>query len=343
MKTTNTVAGTTEYSHLLEQLKSDIQKTQLSAALSVTKELVNLYWRIGMKLSTKILESGWGTKVIERLSKDICDSFPDISGFSYRNFYFMKQFAESYPEGISETAVSQIPWGHNIALLQKIDHTQERIWYAEQTIENGWSRSMLINWIESDLFGRQGKAITNFQNTLPEPQSDLAEQTLKDPYNFSFLALDKKFREKELEQGLVDHIQTFLLELGAGFAFVKRQQRLEVSGKEYVIDLLFYHLKLRCYVVVELKAGEFDPRDTGQMSFYLSAVDDLIRHPEDRPTIGMILCKMKDKVIVEYALRENLKPIGVASFETKILESLPDDFKGSLPTVEDIEAELSKN
>lgn len=342
MKTTNTVADTTEYSHLLEQLKSDIQKTQLSAALSVTKELINLYWRIGMKLSTKILESGWGTKVIERLSKDICDSFPDISGFSYRNFYFMKQFAESYPEGISETAVSQIPWGHNIALLQKVNRPQERLWYAEQTIENGWSRSMLINWIESDLFSRQGKAITNFQNTLPEPQSDLAEQTLKDPYNFSFLALDKKFREKELEQGLVDHIQTFLLELGTGFAFVKRQQRLEVSGKEYVIDLLFYHLKLRCYVVVELKAGEFDPRDAGQMSFYLSAVDDLIRHPEDRPTIGMILCKTKDKVIVEYALRENLKPIGVASFETKILESLPDDFKGSLPTVEDIEAELSK-
>jgi predicted nuclease of restriction endonuclease-like (RecB) superfamily len=296
-----------------------------------------------MKLSTKILESGWGTKVIERLSKDICNSFPDISGFSYRNFYFMKQFAESYPEDISETAVSQIPWGRNIALLQKINHPQERLWYAEQTIENGWSRSMLINWIESDLFSRQGKAITNFQNTLPEPQSDLAEQTLKDPYNFSFLALDKKFREKELEQGLVDHIQTFLLELGTGFAFVKRQQRLEVSGKEYVIDLLFYHLKLRCYVIVELKAGEFDPRDAGQMSFYLSAVDDLIRHPEDRPTIGMILCKMKDKVIVEYALRENLKPIGVASFETKILESLPDDFKGSLPTVEDIEAELSKN
>ncbi len=287
------------------------------------------------------MEAGWGTKVVQKLSKDICHSFPDISGFSYRNFYFMKQFAESYPEGISETAVSQIPWGHNIILLQKIDTPQKRFWYAEQTIENGWSRSMLVNWIESSLFSRQGKSINNFQKTLPEPQSDLAEQTLKDPYNFSFLSLDKKFREKDLEQGLVDHIQKFLLKLGTGFAFVKRQQRLEISGKEYIIDLLFYHLKLRCYVVVELKAGEFDPRDAGQMSFYLSAVDDLIRHPEDRPTIGMILCKMKDKIIVEYALRENLKPIGIASFETKILESLPENLKDSLPSVEDIEAELS--
>ena len=339
---TQSVVLSSDYSDLLDQLKSDIQKTQLKAALSVTQELIGLYWRIGKQLAQKIEKAGWGTKIIEHLAKDISHSLPDASGFSYRNLYFMKQFAESYPTGISETAVSQIPWGHNIVLLQKINDPQIRLWYAEQTIENGWSRSMLMTWIASDLFTRQGRALNNFQNTLPEPQSDLAEQTLKDPYNFSFLALQKKFRERDLEQGLVDHIQKFLLELGTGFAFVKRQQRIEVSGKEYIIDLLFYHLRLRCYVVVELKAGEFDPRDAGQMSFYLSAVDDLIRHPDDRPTIGMILCKMKDKVIVEYALRENLKPIGVASFETKILESLPDDLRGSLPSVEDIEAELSQ-
>jgi predicted nuclease of restriction endonuclease-like (RecB) superfamily len=201
---------------------------------------------------------------------------------------------------------------------------------------------VLLDWIESDLYSRQGRAITNFKKTLPEMQSDLAEQTLKDPYNFSFLALDKKYREQELEQGLIDHIQKFLMELGQGFAFVERQHRLEVSGKEYSIDLLFYHLKLRCYVIVELKTTEFDPRDAGQMSFYLSAVDDLLRHPEDRPTIGMILCKKKDKIVVEYALRDNLKPIGVASYETKLMESLPENLKGSLPTVEEIEAEFAK-
>lgn len=331
-----------KYVSFLNQIKSDIQETQLRAAISVTQELTHLYWRIGKGLSEKIIEEGWGAKTIERIAKDISSSFPDASGFSYRNLYFMRQFAEGYPNGISETAVSQIPWGHNIILLQKVDATPKRLWYAQQTLENGWSRSMLVTWIESDLYSRQGRAINNFKKTLPEPQSDLAEQTLKDPYNFSFLTLGKKYREQELEQGLIDHIQTFLLELGHGFAFIGRQYKLEVSEREYSIDLLFYHLKLQCYVVVELKATEFDPRDAGQMSFYLSAVDDLLRRPEDRPTIGMILCKTKDKVVVEYALRDNLKPIGVSSYETKIMESLPEDLKGSLPTVEEIEAEFAK-
>lgn len=330
------------YINFLNQIKSDIQQTQLRAALSVTQDLTNLYWRIGKGLSEKVIEEGWGAKTIERISKDISSSFPEASGFSYRNLYFMRQFAEGYPDGISETAVSQIPWGHNILLLQRVDTLPKRLWYAQQTIENGWSRDMLATWIESDLYSRQGRAINNFKKTLPELQSDLAEQTLKDPYNFSFLALDKKYRELELEQGLVDHIQKFLMELGHGFAFIGRQHRLEVSGKEYSIDLLFYHLKLRCYVVVELKATEFDPRDAGQMSFYLSAVDDLLRHPEDRPTIGMILCKTKDRIVVEYALRDNLKPIGVASYETRMMESLPENLKGSLPTVEEIEAEFAR-
>lgn len=331
---------TDSYVEFLNQIKRDIQQAQLRAALSVTHELNSLYWRVGKRLSEKVLEEGWGAKTVERISKDIISSFPNSYGFSYRNLYLMRQFAEGYPQGISETAVSQIPWGHNIVLLQKLDSLQKRLWYAEQTLENGWSRNMLTIWIESDLYSRQGKAIHNFKKTLPEFQSDLAEQTLKDPYNFSFLTLDKKYREQELEQGLVDHIQKFLLELGQGFAFIGRQHRLEISGKEYWIDLLFYHLKLRCYVIVELKAAEFDPRDAGQMSFYLSAVDDLLRHPEDRPTIGMILCKTKDRIVVEYALRDNFKPIGIASYETKILESLPDNLKGSLPTVEEIEAEF---
>ncbi len=331
------------YITFLNQIKADIQQAQLRAAMSVTHELTNLYWRIGNGLCQKIFEEGWGAKTVERVAKDIKLSFPNVSGFSYRNLYFMRQFAESYPRGISETAVSQIPWGHNIILLQRVDSFEKKLWYAQQTLENGWSRAMLVNWIESDLYSRQGKALNNFKKTLPDFQSDLAEQTLKDPYNFSFLALDKKYREQELEQGLIDHIQKFLMELGQGFAFIGRQHPLEISGKEYAIDLLFYHLKLRCYVVVELKATEFDPRDAGQMSFYLSAVDDLLRHADDRPTIGMILCKTKDRIVVEYALRDNYKPIGVASYETKIMESLPENLKGSLPTVEELEAEFYSN
>lgn len=331
-----------KYIQFLNDIKADIQQTQLRAALSITRELIHLYWRIGRGLSLRISEEGWGAKTIERLAKDINLSLPDASGFSYRNLYFMRQFAEGYSGGISETAVSQIPWGHNIVLLQKLDILEKRLWYAQQTIENGWSRSMLTTWIQADLYSRQGKAIHNFKNTLPELQSDLAEQMLKDPYNFSFLVLDRKYREQELEQGLIDHIQKFLVELGQGFAFIGRQYRLEISNREYWLDLLFYHMKLRCYVVVELKATEFDPRDAGQMSFYLSAVDDLLRQAEDRPTIGMILCKTKDRIIVEYALRENQKPIGVATYEVKILESLPESLKGSLPTVEEIEAELSR-
>lgn len=341
MKSREILFDSESYAVFLNQIKADIQQAQLRAALSVTRELTTLYWRIGKKLSEKVAEAEWGAKTIERLSKDIASSFPDSSGFSYRNLKYMRQFAESYPNENWATAVAQIPWGHNIILMQKLENPIERLWYAEQTIENGWSRSMLTTWIESDLYGRQGKAIHNFKNTLPEPQSDLAEQILKDPYNFSFLSLDRKYREQELEQGLIDHIQNFLIELGQGFAFVQRQKRLEIGGKEYVIDLLFYHLKLRCYVVVELKADEFDPRDAGQMSFYLSAVDDLIRGPEDQPTIGMLLCKCKNRIVVEYALRDNFKPIGVASYETKILNSLPENLKGSLPTIEELEEEFA--
>jgi predicted nuclease of restriction endonuclease-like (RecB) superfamily len=329
------------YATFLDQIKNDIRQAQLQAALSVTRELTTLYWRIGKRLSQNISEQGWGAKTIDKLSKDIASSFPNVSGFSLRNLKYMRQFAESYPDENWATAVAQIPWGHNIILMQKVEALDARLWYAAQTIENGWSRSMLTTWIETDLYGRQGKAIHNFQSTLPQPQSDLAEQVLKDPYNFSFLALDKKYREQELEQGLIDHIQNFLIELGHGFAFVQRQKRLEVEGKEYVLDLLFYHLKLRCYVVVELKADEFDPRDAGQMSFYLSAVDDLIRGPDDQPTIGMLLCKRKNRIVVEYALRDNFKPIGVASYETKILNSLPENLKGSLPTIEELEEEFS--
>jgi predicted nuclease of restriction endonuclease-like (RecB) superfamily len=329
------------YSNFLQLLKDDIQHAQLKAALSVTKELTLLYWRTGKMLLEKVNDEGWGAKTLERLARDLKEEFPNVSGFSVRNLQYMRKFAVSYAEENYAAAAAQIPWGHNMIILDKLEDIDQRKWYIQQTIENGWSRSMLEMWIESDLYKRQGKAITNFKQTLPIPQSDLAEQTLKDPYNFSFLALDKKHRESELEQGLMEHIQKFLLELGDGFAFVGRQYKIEVEGEDHLIDLLFYHLKLRCYFVIELKATAFDPRDTGQMNFYLSAVDDLLRHSGDNPSIGILLCKKKNKVKAEYALRRCTSPISVTSYETQIVKSLPNELKASLPTIEEIESELS--
>jgi predicted nuclease of restriction endonuclease-like (RecB) superfamily len=330
------------YALTLEQIKSDIQQSQLRAALSVTKELNMLYWRIGKMLSDKTSQEKWGAKTLEKLSKDIISAFPDISGFSFRNLKYMRQFAEAYPNDNWATAVAQIPWGHNVIIMDKVKNQAERLWYAQKAIENGWSRAMLTTWIGSNLYNRESKAITNFKDTLPAPQSDLAEQLLKDPYNFAFLALDKKHREQELEQGLIDHIQNFLLELGQGFAFVGRQYRLEVGGEDIVIDLLFYHLKLRGYFVIDLKAEKFEPRDAGQMNFYLSAVDDLLRHESDNPTIGIIICQSKNSIKAEYALRGIRKPIGISNYEVEIVKNLPKNLKASLPTIEEIEAELSK-
>lgn len=335
-----TVLNLQEYSTFLEQIKVDIRQTQLRASLAVTKELVLLYWRIGSGLSQKVSIEGWGAKTVKRLAKDLELSFPGVAGFSLRNLQYMRKFADCYPDPNCATAVAQIPWGHNIVLLEQLSDLEKRIWYAQKTVENSWSRSMLALWIESDLYGRQGKAVTNFQTTLPKPTSDLAQQTLKDPYNFGFLALDKDFREKELEDGLVNQIQKFLLELGQGFAFVGRQVHLTVENEDYYIDLLFYHLKLRCYMVIELKAAAFDPKDIGQINFYLSAVNDLLRHPDDKPSIGMIFCKTKNSFTVEYALKDIHKPIGVSEYQATLADALPQEFKGTLPTIEEIEAEF---
>lgn len=335
------VVNPNNYAGVLEQLKADIQQTQLRAALSVTKELILFYWRTGKLLSEMISNQGWGSKTLEKLSRDIVRLFPDVQGFSKRNLQYMRKFAENYPDENCAAAAAQLPWGHNMLLLDKLSDSSQRLWYAQQAIENGWSRSMLEMWIEANLYKRKGKAITNFKQALPMPQSDLAQQVLKDPYNFGFLSLDKEHREKELEQGLMDHLQKFLVELGDGFAFMGRQFKVEVEDEDYLIDLLFYHVKLRCYFIVELKATAFDPRDAGQMNFYLSAVDDLLRHPDDQPSIGILICKTKNKVKVEYALRNCKSPISVASYETKICKTLPKKFKSSLPTVKEIEAELS--
>ncbi len=331
-----------EYVKLLENIKIDILQTQLKAALSVTKELILLYWRIGKTISKKMKTEGWGTKVVEKLAHDLGKSFPGIAGFSIRNLKYMRKFADCYKEINCATAVAQIPWGHNITILEKLKNNDQRLWYVQQTVENGWSRASLAMWIESDLYSRQGKAITNFKVTLPESYSDLAVQTLKDPYSFDFLTIDKKAREREIELGLMSHIQKFLLELGQGFAFIGRQYPITVGNKDFFIDMLFYHITLRCFIVVELKAEEFDARNLGQVNLYLSAVDSLLRRSGDQSTIGLLLCKTKDNYVAEYALRDINKPIGIASYKTKLVESLPKKLKGSLPTTKEIEAELEK-
>ena len=329
------------YQDFLGRLKNQIQTAQVRAVTAVNRELVLLYWGIGREILTRQQHEGWGTKVIDQLAKDLRHEFPSMQGFSPRNLKYMRAFAAAWPEEpIVQQPAAQLPWFHNCVLLDKVKDAGERLWYAQAAIEHGWSRNILVMQIESDLYRRQGKATTNFQTTLPKPQSDLAQQLLKDPYNFDFLTLSKDAHEREVETGLVGHFQKFLLELGVGFSFVGRQVPLEVSGKEYRIDLLFYHLKLRCFVVFDLKGGAFKPEYTGKMNFYLSAVDDLLRHPDDKPSIGLILCKEKDGIVAEYALRDMTKPLGVAEFTH--LEKLPEEFKGTLPTIEEIEAELGK-
>ena len=334
--------GVKEHAQLFEQIKTDILQTQIKAVQSVTQELTHLYWRIGKLLSKKIAAEGWGSKVVEKLACDLEREFPGIVGFSLRNMRYMRKFAESYPDSNFAAAAAKLPWGHNMVLLDKLDSDDQRMWYAEKTVQNGWSRSSLFMWIESDLYGRQGKAITNFKHTLVAPNSDLAQQTLKDPYVFDFLTLDEKAREREIEDGLIAHVQRFLLELGQGFSFVGRQYHLKVGSKDFYIDLLFYHFTLRCFIVIELKANEFDARDVGQINLYLSAVDSQLKHPDDQPTIGLLLCKTKDNIVAEYALRDLNKPIGIASYTVKLVESLPKSFKGKLPSIAELEEELGK-
>jgi len=277
--------------------------------------------------------------VIERLAQDLKREFPEMKGFSPRNLKYMRAFAEAYSdEPFVQQAAAQIPWFHHCVLLDKVKDLQERLWYIQQTIEHGWSRNVLVHQIESGLYERQGKAITNFERTLPAPQSDLARSLIKDPYVFDFLTLGPQAQERDLERSLLEHLRDFLLELGRGFAFVGSQYRLEVDGDEFFIDLLFYQLRLRCYVVIELKIGEFKPEYAGKMNFYLSAVDDLLRHPEDRPSIGLILCNTQNRLVAEYALRDLSKPMGVATY--RVTEALPDELRKSLPSLEELEAEL---
>jgi len=328
------------YADWLTALKSRIQTARLSASLAVNKELLLLYWQIGRDILERQQTQGWGAKVIDRLALDLRRAFPDMKGFSARNLKYMRAFAEAYPkEQFVQQVVAQIPWGHNVRILDYVKDPIQREWYIRQTVEYGWSRNILVHQIETRLYERQGKAMTNFARTLPPPQSDLAQQLLKDPYQFDFLTSADAAHEKNLERGLLAHIRQFLLELGVGFAFVGSQYHLDVGDQDFYLDLLFYHLKLRCYVVIDLKASDFKPEYAGKMNFYLSAVDDLLRHPSDAPSIGLILCRNNNGVIVEYALRNMHKPIGVSAYE--LTATLPRELADSLPSIEQLEAELA--
>lgn len=330
------------YREWIESLKEKILGSQIKAALSVNSELIKLYWDLGRQISEKQEKEKWGSKLIDRVANDLKREFPEINGFSRTNLIYCRKFYQFYKDSedfleFGEQLVHQIPWGHHLLILKKTNSPKEAVFYLQETLLNNWSRNILTLQIESRLFERQGKAITNFTNALPKAQSDLANQILKDPYNFSFLTLEKSVQELEFEKQLTQNITDFLLELGKGFAFVGRQYQIFVGEKEYKIDLLFYHLKLRCFIVIELKMGEFEPEFIGKLNFYLSAVDSLIKSEADNSTIGILLCKNKQNLEVEFALKDINKPIGISEFR---FNELPTEIKTSMPTIEELENRL---
>ncbi|MBS9440394.1 PDDEXK nuclease domain-containing protein [Photorhabdus heterorhabditis] len=346
------------YTSLLADVKERIRSGQLRAVQSVNAELIQMYWDIGHMLHERQRQQKWGARIIPKLARDIANELPEVKGFSERNLKRMLRFYREYafpPEmkqqgsiyssgkpvsAIVPQAVAQLPWGHNILLIERIKDQTERFWYAEQIQIQGWSRDSLIQMIKGNSYARQGSVVSNFKNRLSVSQSELVQQTLKDPYVFDFLTLSEPFKERELEMGLLKHLEKFLLELGEGFAFVGRQYRITVSEQDYYIDLLFYHLTLRAFIVIELKRGEFKPEHAGKMNFYCSVVDEKLRHSTDQPTIGLILCQTKDQILAEYALRGIQKPIGISDYE--LTRALPEDLKSSLPSIEELEAELSQ-
>lgn len=328
-----------DYTDWLADIKTRVQAARSRAALAANAELIALYWQIGNEILQRQSAQGWGSKIIERLARDLREAFPEMKGFSTRNLMYMRDFAESWPSAeIMQQLAAQLPWFHIVVLMTRLKDTSTREWYAQHTIAEGWSRTSLELNIRNRLHERQGQAVTNFGVRLPAPHSELAHETLKDPYLFDFLGLGDEAHERAIENALVRHITQFLLELGNGFAFVGRQFRLEVSDKEFFIDLLFYHTRLKCYVVVELKATEFKPEHAGQLNFYLTAVDRQVKAPDDNPTIGLLLCKTQDRLVAEYALHGIDKPIGVAEYE--LVRALPERLVTSLPTVEELENEL---
>ncbi len=329
------------YKVLLLQIQSHIEVSKTKAILAVNQHLISLYWQIGNLILKLQNESDWGSKITSQLSKDLKVAFPNMSGLSERNLKYMRKFAKENPnwEFVQEP-LAQITWYHNQTLMDKVENLEQRIWYAHKAIENGWSRDMMVIHIEQNLFGRLGKSITNFTATLPKPHSDLAQQTFKDPYIFNFLNLSESASERDLEDALISHIEKFLLELGLGFAFIGRQYSIIISEEEHRIDLLFYHIKLHCYIVIDLKIRKFEPEYAGKMNFYVNAVDDLLKSPTDNPTIGIILCKDKDRVKAEYALKGISTPIGVSEF--KLTDILSNEIKYNLPSIEALEQKLKE-
>lgn len=333
-----------EYEPFLNDLKNKIYSARLKAALAVNRQVIELYWYIGSQIIEKQQTTDWGDKLLEALSNDLRHIFPETRGFSPISLKRMRMFAASYPNPqFGSQPVTQLPWGHIQLLLFKIKDTEVRNWYAAECLENGWSRPVLEKHIKHDLFTAQGhkaNKATNFLVRLPEPQSSLAQDMIKNPYNFDFLGLHDEAHEREIEHASIQHITKFMLELGKGFAFVGSQVPLTIHDEEFFIDMLFYNLRLRCFTVIEIKTTKFKPEHAGQLNFYLSVVDDLMKHPTDNPSIGILLCKSRDKLIAEYALRSIEKPIGVSEYQ--LTRSIPENLKSNLPTIEEIEAELNK-
>jgi predicted nuclease of restriction endonuclease-like (RecB) superfamily len=333
-----------DYKNWLRDIKHSFKQAQLSAAVKVNSTLLEFYWQLGSEIVKKQQSSSWGDGFLSQLSKDLSSEFTDIKGFSLRNLKYIRQWYHFWNATalIGQQPVAQlvqIPWGHNIAIVSKSQSKQEALYYVQNTINHGWSRAVLTHQIESGLWQREGKSITNFEQTLSETQSDLAQQTLKDPYLFDFLSLTETHNERELEQALVNHITQFLLELGAGFAYIGKQVALQVGERDFYLDLLFYHTRLHCYVVIELKTGDFEPEHAGKLNFYIKAVDEQLKKQGDESTIGILLCKNKDKLVAEYALSDINKPIGVSEYQ--FTQSLPEKLKSSLPSIEEIEAGLA--
>lgn len=361
-----------EYVATLNALKERIHAGRMRAALAVNREVIDLYWYIGKTITERQQTEAWGNSVVERLAADLRDSFPDMKGFSPTNIWRMRSFYHAWPsllpdepilaQAVPELAereqpkadliptqpeqvilaqvVRELPWGHNVTLIQKLKTPEKRLWYAQMARKHGWARSILIMQIETDLYGRQGKAVSNFKTTLPAVDSDLATQTMKDPYNFDFLGLAQNAHERDVENALIAHIKRFLLELGEGFAFVGQQYKVTIGESDFYIDLLFYHITLRCYVAVELKAVSFQAEFAGKLNFYLSVIDDTLRREGDNPTIGLLLCKDKERLVAEYALKDINKPIAVADY--LLTKAIPEDLKGALPTIEEIEDEFMR-
>lgn len=347
----HTIKKDANYSAWLKGLKDKVRMVQIKAAVKVNSELLQFYWDLGQDILEKQKYAQWGDGFLKQLSLDLSAEFPGIKGFSKRNLELIRKWRLFWSEDLSiakqpatqleiddKTTVFQIPWWHHIVIITKIKSKNEALFYINKTIQNNWSRAVLTHQIESGLFQREGKAISNFEARLPLPQSDLARETLKNPYNFDFLTLTEKHDEKELEVGLTTHLTQFLLELGAGFSYVGKQYKLEIDGDEFFMDLLFYHVKLRCYIVIELKTIKFKPEFAGKLNFYISAVDEILKTEHDNPTIGILICKSKNDTVVEYALKDVHKPIGVSEYI--ITKNLPSELKSSLPSIAEIEAEL---